>query len=38
MPSLEIESMARGDLVPSPADTLDVIAALNKCWMWIAIP
>ncbi|MDF2827574.1 MAG: hydroxymethylglutaryl-CoA lyase [Mycobacterium sp.] len=43
MPSLEIGSMARGDLVPSLADTLDVVAALtpdelDKCWVWVATP
>lgn len=43
MPSLEIGSMARGDLVPPLADTLDVVAALtpeelDKCWVWVATP
>jgi hydroxymethylglutaryl-CoA lyase len=43
MPSLEIGSLARGDLVPSLADTLDVVAALtsdelDKCWVWVATP
>lgn len=43
VPSLEIGSMARGDLVPPLADTLDVIAALSpdeldKCWVWVATP
>ena len=35
--------MARGDLVPPLADTLDVIAALtpaelDRCWIWVATP
>ena len=43
MPALEIGSMARADLVPSMANTLEVIAALNadeleKCWIWVATP
>ncbi|GAA4408963.1 beta/alpha barrel domain-containing protein [Tsukamurella soli] len=43
VPALEIGSMARGDLVPPMADTLDVIAALSQeelqsCWVWVATP
>ncbi|MET0455702.1 MAG: hydroxymethylglutaryl-CoA lyase [Mycobacterium sp.] len=43
MPTMEIGSMARPDLVPPLADTLDVIAALtpdelDKCWVWVATP
>ena len=43
VPTLEIGSMARPDLVPPLADTLDVIAALtpeelDKCWVWVATP
>ncbi|MFD2758760.1 beta/alpha barrel domain-containing protein [Gulosibacter faecalis] len=40
---LEIGSMARPDLVPAVADTLDVVAALTteeleRCWIWVATP
>lgn len=43
VPSLEIGSMARPDVVPSMANTLDVVAALtpdelDKCWIWVATP
>ncbi|WP_208543448.1 hydroxymethylglutaryl-CoA lyase [Rathayibacter sp. VKM Ac-2801] len=43
VPELEIGSLARGDLVPPMADTLDVIAALTpeeleRCWVWVATP
>ena len=43
VPSLEIGSMARPDLIPSLADTLDVVAALDadeleRCWIWVATP
>jgi hydroxymethylglutaryl-CoA lyase len=43
IPALEIGSMARPDLVPPLADTLDVIAALtpeelDRCWVWVATP
>jgi hydroxymethylglutaryl-CoA lyase len=43
VPALEVGSMARGDLVPPMADTLDVIAALtpaelDRCWIWVATP
>jgi hydroxymethylglutaryl-CoA lyase len=43
VPALEIGSMARPDLVPPLADTLDVVAALEpdelaRCWIWVATP
>ncbi|GAC58535.1 putative hydroxymethylglutaryl-CoA lyase [Gordonia hirsuta DSM 44140 = NBRC 16056] len=43
IPELEIGSMARGDLVPPMADTLDVVAQLtpeelDRCWIWVATP
>ncbi|WP_435120666.1 hydroxymethylglutaryl-CoA lyase [Amycolatopsis thermoflava] len=43
VPSVEIGSMARPDLVPPLADTLDVIRALEpdelaRCWVWVATP
>ena len=43
VPELEIGSMARPDLVPPLADTIDVIAALtadelDRCWIWVATP
>src|SRR5690242_1389403 len=43
VPALEIGSMARPDLVPPLADTLDVIEALDadelaRCWIWVATP
>lgn len=43
VPSLEIGSMARPDLVPPMAGTLDVVAALtpeelDRCWIWVATP
>jgi hydroxymethylglutaryl-CoA lyase len=43
MPTLEIGSMARPDLVPPLADTLDVVGALDpdeldRCWIWVATP
>ena len=43
VPALEIGSMARGDLVPPMANTLDVIEALTpaelaRCWVWVAAP
>lgn len=43
VPELEIGSMARPDLVPPLADTLEVIAALTpeelaRCWVWVATP
>jgi len=43
VPDLEIGSMARPDLVPPLADTLDVVSALTadelqRCWIWVATP
>jgi hydroxymethylglutaryl-CoA lyase len=43
VPAIEVGSMARGDIVPPLADTLDVIAALtpeelDRCWIWVATP
>lgn len=43
VPALEIGSMARADLVPPLADTVDVLAALTpeelaRCWVWVATP
>ena len=43
VPELEIGSMARGDLVPPMANTLEVISALTpqeleRCWVWVATP
>lgn len=43
VPSVEVGSLARPDLVPSMANTLDVLAALTpdelaKCWVWVATP
>ncbi|EYT65370.1 hydroxymethylglutaryl-CoA lyase [Dietzia sp. UCD-THP] len=43
VPELEVGSMARPDLVPALADTLDVVAALDedersRCWVWVATP
>jgi hydroxymethylglutaryl-CoA lyase len=43
VPELEIGSMARPDVVPAMADTLDVIGALTpeeleRCWIWVATP
>ena len=43
IPELEIGSMARGDLVPPMANSLDVVAALtpeelDRCWIWVATP
>lgn len=43
VPTLEIGSMARPDLVPPLADTLEVVAALEpeeleRCWIWVATP
>lgn len=43
VPELEIGSLARPDLVPPLADTLDVVAALTpeeleRCWVWVATP
>ncbi|MFD6388918.1 hydroxymethylglutaryl-CoA lyase [Nocardia sp. NPDC060259] len=43
VPALEIGSMARPDLVPPMANSLELIAALTpdelaKCWVWVATP
>lgn len=43
VPSLEIGSMARPDLVPATADTIDLLEALTReelerCWVWVATP
>lgn len=40
---IELGSMARPDLVPPMANTLEVVAALTpeeleKCWIWVATP
>lgn len=43
VPELEIGSMARPDLVPPMANTLEVVAELtdeelDRCWVWVATP
>ncbi|WP_084160909.1 hydroxymethylglutaryl-CoA lyase [Nocardia sp. BMG51109] len=43
VPELEIGSMARPDLVPPMANTMDLVAALEpeelqRCWVWVATP
>lgn len=43
VPELEIGSMARPDLVPPMAGSLDVVAELTpeeleRCWIWVATP
>ena len=43
IPELEVGSMARPDLVPPMAGSLDVIAGLTeaereRCWLWVATP
>lgn len=43
VPSLEIGSLARPDLVPPLANTLDVVSQLEpeelaRCWLWVATP
>jgi len=43
VPELEVGSMARPDLVPPMANTLEVIAELtpeelDHCWVWVATP
>lgn len=43
VPAIELGSMARPDLVPPMANTLDVVASLtdeelDKCWIWVATP
>ncbi|QAY61886.1 hydroxymethylglutaryl-CoA lyase [Microbacterium protaetiae] len=43
VPALEIGSLARADLVPTMANTLEVVRALTAqeleaCWLWVATP
>jgi len=43
IPELEIGSMARGDLVPPMANSLELIGLLTaeeleRCWIWVATP
>lgn len=43
VPELEIGSMARPDLVPPMANTLELVARLTpeeleRCWVWVATP
>ncbi|WP_144660377.1 hydroxymethylglutaryl-CoA lyase [Paenarthrobacter nicotinovorans] len=43
VPAIELGSMARPDLVPTMANTLEVVhaltpAELEKCWIWVATP
>ena len=43
VPSIELGSMARADLVPTMANTLEVVRALTpeeleECWIWVATP
>jgi hydroxymethylglutaryl-CoA lyase len=43
VPQLEVGSMARPDLVPPMANTVDVLEALtpaelDRCWVWVATP
>jgi hydroxymethylglutaryl-CoA lyase len=43
IPQLEVGSMARPDLVPPMANTVDVLEALtpaelDRCWVWVATP
>lgn len=43
VPEIELGSMARADLVPPMANTLEVVEALTekelaKCWIWVATP
>jgi hydroxymethylglutaryl-CoA lyase len=43
VPELEIGSMARPDVVPSMANTIEVIESLSpeeldRCWVWVATP
>lgn len=43
IPELEIGSLARPDLVPPMANSLELVAALtpeelHRCWLWVATP
>lgn len=43
VPAIELGSMARPDIVPPMANTLEVVAALTpeeleRCWIWVATP
>lgn len=43
VPALEIGSMARPDLVPPMANSMELVAALSpeelqRCWVWVATP
>lgn len=43
VPEIELGSMARADLVPAMANTLEVVAELTakelgRCWIWVATP
>ena len=43
VPAVELGSMARADLVPTMANTLEVVQALTpeeleRCWIWVATP
>lgn len=43
VPAIEIGSMARADLVPPMANTIELIGVLTpeeleKCWVWVATP
>ncbi|MBK1782699.1 hydroxymethylglutaryl-CoA lyase [Prauserella cavernicola] len=43
VPSVEIGSLARPDLVPSMANTVELVerlepAELERCWVWVATP
>lgn len=43
VPEIELGSMARADLVPTMANTLEVVAGLTPgelaaCWIWVATP
>ncbi|MEU6266058.1 hydroxymethylglutaryl-CoA lyase [Saccharopolyspora shandongensis] len=43
VPAVEVGSLARADLVPAMANTLEVVELLNpdelaRCWVWVATP
>src|SRR5690606_25088561 len=43
VPALEIGSLARPDLVPPMANSMELVAALTpeeleRCWLWVATP